>query len=98
MGHYKRRIYELREEKPIPYTKLLEKYHEFFPAATLTQMKSKLNVIRTNFRSELRKVNENRKGVGADELYVSDKFNTQFNLPTLYKHTFKYEMIPYQLF
>ncbi|KAJ8020136.1 hypothetical protein HOLleu_42010 [Holothuria leucospilota] len=64
--------YMKRDKKADAYNVLLQKYKEHFPAATLEELKKKLNILRTNFRSELRKVERSVKsGAGTEDLYVS---------------------------
>ncbi|GFR74173.1 heat stress transcription factor A-1e [Elysia marginata] len=51
------------------YQALLKKYKEYFPGATLEELKKKLNTLRTGFRTELRKINRSAKsGAGLDDL------------------------------
>ncbi|KAJ8022116.1 hypothetical protein HOLleu_39523 [Holothuria leucospilota] len=64
--------YMNRDKKADAYNVLLQKYKEHFPEATLEELKKKLNSLRTNFRSELRKVERSAKsGAGTEDLYVS---------------------------
>ncbi|XP_050388583.1 uncharacterized protein LOC126807798 [Patella vulgata] len=63
--------YSNRDKKADAYKVLLHKYNEQFPGATLEDMKKKLNALRTNFRSELRKMERSAKsGAGTEDLYI----------------------------
>lgn len=60
-----------REKKRKAWNDLLKFYQCIIPGATLDQLKSRINNIRTCFRRELKKVSESEKsGAGADEVYV----------------------------
>ncbi|XP_052802001.1 uncharacterized protein LOC128232472 [Mya arenaria] len=61
--------YSNRERKNVAYGTLLAKYRERYNDATKEDLKRKLNALRTNFRKELKKVNDNRMACG--EEYVS---------------------------
>ncbi|GFR87234.1 hypothetical protein ElyMa_004219300 [Elysia marginata] len=64
--------YHNRQRKIEDYQVLLKKYKEYFPEATLEELKKKLNTLRTGFRTELRKINRSAKsGAGLDDLYES---------------------------
>ncbi|XP_041361956.1 uncharacterized protein LOC121377927 [Gigantopelta aegis] len=64
--------YSNRGKKDLAYEKLLAKYRERFENATKEDVKKKFNALRTNFRKELKKVNDsNKSGAGTEELYES---------------------------
>jgi len=61
-----------RNKKNHAYDILLKKYQERFPTATLDDVKKKFNSLRTNYRKELKKVNDSYKsGVGLEDIYQS---------------------------
>lgn len=61
-----------RNKKNHAYDVLLKKYQERFPTATLDDVKKKFNSLRTNYRKELKKVNDSRKsGAGLEDIYQS---------------------------
>lgn len=63
--------YSNRDKKADAYKVLLEKYREKYPAANVEELKKRLNSMRTNFRSELRKMERSAKsGAGTDDLYT----------------------------
>lgn len=48
--------YKNRDKKKIAYDKLLEFYNKRYPSATVQDLKDRLNSLRTNFRTELKKI------------------------------------------
>nr|CAD7406610.1 unnamed protein product [Timema poppensis] len=61
-----------RDKKAQAYEKLLELYHERYPKATREDLAKKFNSLRTNFRKDLKKMNDSKKsGAGAEEVYES---------------------------
>lgn len=63
--------YSNREKKADAYEILYGKYKEYYPNATLEEMKKKINTLRTNFRAELRKVERSEKsGAGTEDIHV----------------------------
>ncbi|GFO46407.1 hypothetical protein PoB_007291200 [Plakobranchus ocellatus] len=66
----KSKEYSDREKKEAAYDTLLLKYKEWYTEATKDDLKKKLNVMRTSFRRELKKLNDSQKsGAGADDVY-----------------------------
>ncbi|XP_042892471.1 uncharacterized protein LOC122266706 [Penaeus japonicus] len=64
--------YNNRAKKAEAYDILLQKYREHFTSATLEDLKKKKKNLRTNFRNELRKMDECAKsGAGTEDLYES---------------------------
>ncbi|ESO88420.1 hypothetical protein LOTGIDRAFT_96729, partial [Lottia gigantea] len=60
--------YTNRSLKDEAYKVLLKKYRERFEDATKEDLKKRLNSLRTNFRKELKKVNDSVR-IGSDEVY-----------------------------
>ncbi|XP_064107222.1 uncharacterized protein LOC135216112 isoform X1 [Macrobrachium nipponense] len=64
--------YSDRNKKSESYETLLRKYQEKYPEATTDDVKKKINILRTNFMKERRKVCDSEKsGVTAGEVYES---------------------------
>ncbi|KAL7639606.1 UNVERIFIED_CONTAM: hypothetical protein RMT77_010107 [Armadillidium vulgare] len=67
--------YKDRDKKAQAWTTLLEVYQEKYPSATEDDVKKRFNSLRTNFRTELKKVLASRKsGTDPDSLYESTKW------------------------
>lgn len=65
----KSKEYSNRIKKNEQYDELLQKYKEKYPEADKKQLISKLNSLRTNFRKELKKINDSeRSGVGISDV------------------------------
>ena len=62
--------YNDRNKKIRDYRILLEKYRERYPKAAVEDVKKKFNALRTNFRKEMKKVENSKKsGAGSEDLY-----------------------------
>lgn len=62
--------YSNRQKKDAAYAVLVEKFQEKYPNYTREDVKKKINSYRTNYRKELKKVQESEKsGAGADQVY-----------------------------
>ncbi|KAK2578454.1 hypothetical protein KPH14_012018 [Odynerus spinipes] len=64
-------VYKNKSKKNKAWETLLLEYKEIDPEDTVEKLKAKLNSIRTNYRQELKKVNDSvRSGAGEDDVYV----------------------------
>ena len=62
--------HHLRMEKQKCLTHILSKLIEVMPNVTVADVKSKINMLRTSFLRELKKVNDStRSGAGVDDIY-----------------------------
>ena len=62
--------YSNRQKKDAYYAVLVEKFQEKYPKYTREDVKKKINAYRTNYRKELKKVEDSeRSGAGADQVY-----------------------------
>lgn len=65
--------YTDKQKKNDSYDILVEKYRERFPDATREDVKKKINVLRTNFRKELRKTEDSKLfAAKPEDIYVSN--------------------------
>lgn len=63
--------YTKRDKKNAAYEKLLTIYKGLKSDATVDEVKKKINTLRSNFRKELKKINDSkRSGAGSDDIYV----------------------------
>ena len=61
--------YSNRNKKYLDYKTLLTKYQERYQDATVEDVKKKYNILRTNFRKELKKITSSkRSGTGTDDI------------------------------
>lgn len=66
----KAKEYSDRNKKAIAYERLLVKYREWYKDGKKDELKKKINSFRTNFRKELKKVNDSQKsGAGTEDIY-----------------------------
>ncbi|GFO50157.1 hypothetical protein PoB_007666200 [Plakobranchus ocellatus] len=71
----KSKEYSDRQTKDSAYETLLHKYREYYKEGTKDELKKKLNALRTNFRKELKKINDSQKsGAGTAEVYESSQW------------------------
>ncbi|GFN87926.1 transcription factor adf-1 [Plakobranchus ocellatus] len=62
--------YSNRNKKDAAYAVLIEKFQEKYPNYTREDVKKKINSYGTNYRKELKKVQDSeRSGAGTDQLY-----------------------------
>ncbi len=62
--------YSNRNKKDAAYAVLIEKFKEKYPNYTREDVKKKINSYRTNYRKELKKVQDSeRSGAGTEQLY-----------------------------
>lgn len=68
----KSKEYSDRNKRYAAYETLLAKYRERYPTATKDDLTKKINSLRTNYRKELKKVQDSWKsGAGTDDVYES---------------------------
>ncbi|KAM3958843.1 uncharacterized protein ACR2FA_007146 [Aphomia sociella] len=68
----KSKLYYDRDKKNKAYDLLLAKYNEMFPNATKEDVKRKFNILRTNYRKELKKyITSMKSGASTDSIYES---------------------------
>ncbi|XP_064115071.1 uncharacterized protein LOC135221178 [Macrobrachium nipponense] len=61
--------YTNRNKKNLDYKTLLTKYRERYQDATVENVKKKFNILKTNFRKELKKITSSkRSGTGTDDI------------------------------
>ncbi|XP_013106971.2 uncharacterized protein LOC106086733 [Stomoxys calcitrans] len=61
--------YHDKDLKKINYQRLLEKYHQMDPTATMKEMKRKINTLRSNYRRELRRLENCSRKERETQLY-----------------------------
>jgi len=62
--------YSNRDKKNSAYKKLLVYYKHLKNDSTIEDVKKKINTLRSNFRKELKKINDSkRSGAGTDDVY-----------------------------
>nr|XP_029724127.1 uncharacterized protein LOC115264524 [Aedes albopictus] len=67
----KNESFKNRDKKKKAWAELLRFYQCIVPKATIEQLKSRINNIRTCYRRELKKISDSEKsGAGTDEVYV----------------------------
>ena len=67
--------YSERQKRDSAYETLLIKYREYYKEGTKDELKIKLNALRTNFRKELKKINNSQKSeAGTEEVYESSQW------------------------
>lgn len=63
--------YSNRNAKSLAYEKLLQLFNKYDATATRESVVKKMNSLRTNFRKELKKVNDSkRSGVATENVYI----------------------------
>lgn len=63
--------YTKRDKKNAAYERLLTIYKGLKSDATVDEVKKKINTLRSNFRKELKKINDSkRSGAGTDDIYA----------------------------
>lgn len=63
--------YKNRTKKDVAYQKLVEKFKEIDPRADRDVVRAKINILRTSYRREVKKVMDSiASGRGTDEVYI----------------------------
>lgn len=70
LWNVKSKEYHDRDKKNTAYETLLSKYQEMFPEASKEDVKKKFNILRTNYRKELKKhLRSMKSGSSTDDVY-----------------------------
>lgn len=70
MWKIKSEVYKNRNKKNAAYDKMVEKMKEIEPKADRAMVRTKINILRTSYRRELKKVKSSiRSGAGTDVIY-----------------------------